>query len=612
MPEGDQRSALERARELEKKHDLNGAVSLARRAISDDYATPLQAPRALRLLAVRLLVKIGALSVARRRIIDYGFNGAEDREIRQIEADILRAEALSLPPSRRLDALNDAVFAYLELFTTVGDRRAGINAASLSALKGDMETARPIAKALLRTLPSIATSPHIAYLRNINAAQSHLILGQVDEAANSISAASSISEIDALTRAPSLRQLRQLIQKLDADPSICDPLAPAPVMHYCGHLMADPEARRGRLDQACESELRSLVRDQLKRIRPSAAFGSLACGADIIIAEECIRASVPVHVILPFRERDFIDTSVLYAGYDWVIRYHACREAAASVSTLSNQPHLKRAIDFSLTSRQAMGRAILHANMMEGEAVQLAVSDQSLVADTWGTARDIAHWEETGRVSYKIDAAPFIRNREVSRDNVGQDRVEVAVLFADVKGFSQLDDFAVPVFVDRVLGRIGDVLGTVGHVELANTWGDGIFVVFSSAAAAAEAALRMQEEMVRVKRTLSEDFEHTGLRIALHYGLCYKHDDPILKRPNYFGEAVSRTARIEPVTPTGSVYLTEMFAAILAIAPQEDYDVDFVGSTATAKNFGIFDLYRLRRRLPDVAGDKTASADRAA
>ena len=60
MSEPERRNALEEARKLEKKHDLNEAVSLARRAISEDYPTPLQAPRELRLLAVEMLVKIGA------------------------------------------------------------------------------------------------------------------------------------------------------------------------------------------------------------------------------------------------------------------------------------------------------------------------------------------------------------------------------------------------------------------------------------------------------------------------------------------------------------------------------------------------------------------------
>lgn len=595
-----EQDTLKRVRELEDRRDLNGAVSLARRTISEHYETPLQASRELRLTAINLLVKIGALSVARRRIEEYGFVGDSDSEIRQIEADILRAEALSMPPERRGDALNDSIFAYLELFTTRGDRRAGINAASLSALKGDMDTARPIAYALLRTLPTIATSPVVAYLRNINAAQSYLILGKEADAKNSIAAAAAIGEVDEFVRAPSLRQLRLLIQKLGMNPDICIPLAPPPVLHYCGHLMADPEGSRGRLAFGCEPELRELIRENLKQIRPLAAFGSLACGVDIMVAEECQRFGIPVHVVLPFRERDFIDASVLYAGYDWVIRYHGCRDRAATVSQLSDQPHLKRAIDFSLTSKQAMGRAILYADMVEGDAVQLAISDEALSADPWGTARDIETWEATGRKTYKIDANKFVHHKEIKPKRVDTDRVEVAVLFADVKGFSRLDDVAVPVFVDRVLGSIGEVLADVKGVELANTWGDGIFVVFNNAISAAEAALRMQEAMSRMKRTLSEDFQHTGLRIALHYGLCYKHDDPILKKPNYFGEAVSRTARIEPVTPTGSVYLTDMFAAVLAIDPQTDYDVDFVGSTATAKNFGDFDLYRLRRRVPDL------------
>jgi len=240
-------SALERVLDLERRRDLNGAVSVARRTISEEFATPLQAPEELRLKAIDLLVKIGALSVARRRIQEYGFEGSVNDEIRQIEADILRSEALSMPASRRSDALNDAIFAYLELFTTRGDRRAGINAATLSALKGDMETARPIAQALLRTLPTIATSPLVAYLRNVNSAQSYLILGKEAEARNSIAAAAAISEVDEFTRAPSLRQLRLLIQKFGFDMSICAPLAPPPVLHYCGHLMADPEAAQTRL-----------------------------------------------------------------------------------------------------------------------------------------------------------------------------------------------------------------------------------------------------------------------------------------------------------------------------------------------------------------------------
>ena len=76
--EGD---ALQRVIELEKRHDLNGAVSVTRRAISEDYPSPLHAPRELRLRAIGVLVKIGALSVARRRIEEYGFSGSSDLSV---------------------------------------------------------------------------------------------------------------------------------------------------------------------------------------------------------------------------------------------------------------------------------------------------------------------------------------------------------------------------------------------------------------------------------------------------------------------------------------------------------------------------------------------------
>jgi hypothetical protein len=40
---------------------------------------------------------------------------------------------------------------------------------------------------------------------------------------------------------------------------------------------------------------------------------------------------------------------------------------------------------------------------------------------------------------------------------------------------------------------------------------------------------------------------------------------PILDRENFFGAQVSRTARVEPVTPEGCIYVTETMVAVLAL-----------------------------------------------
>ena len=60
--------------------------------------------------------------------------------------------------------------------------------------------------------------------------------------------------------------------------------------------------------------------------------------------------------------------------------------------------------------------------------------------------------------------------------------------------------------------------------------------------------------------------------------------------------SVSRTARIEPVTPPGAVYVTEPFAAALELAQRPELGCDYVGSMPAAKDYGRFRMYRLRRR----------------
>jgi class 3 adenylate cyclase len=67
---------------------------------------------------------------------------------------------------------------------------------------------------------------------------------------------------------------------------------------------------------------------------------------------------------------------------------------------------------------------------------------------------------------------------------------------------------------------------------------------------------------------------------------------------SFMGSHVSRTARIEPVTPPGSVYVTEPFAAALVLAGRNDFVSDYVGHMPAAKDFGRLRMYNtLRRRL---------------
>jgi class 3 adenylate cyclase len=69
--------------------------------------------------------------------------------------------------------------------------------------------------------------------------------------------------------------------------------------------------------------------------------------------------------------------------------------------------------------------------------------------------------------------------------------------------------------------------------------------------------------------------------------------DPIIARDNYFGSSVTRAARIEPITPPGTVFASEAFAAVLAASGGSDCSLEYVGSVGLAKGFGESRVYRL-------------------
>jgi adenylate cyclase len=76
----------------------------------------------------------------------------------------------------------------------------------------------------------------------------------------------------------------------------------------------------------------------------------------------------------------------------------------------------------------------------------------------------------------------------------------------------------------------------------------------------------------------------------------FRGPDPLLGKDNWYGSAVARAARIEPITPPGEIYVTEPFAAILALETGLDaYSCEYDGEVPIAKGYGHFRMYRLCR-----------------
>jgi class 3 adenylate cyclase len=175
----------------------------------------------------------------------------------------------------------------------------------------------------------------------------------------------------------------------------------------------------------------------------------------------------------------------------------------------------------------------------------------------------------------------------------------VAILFADAVGFSKLAESEVPRFVQYFLGAIAHLSETFSESIIArNTWGDGLYFVFSDVDVAGDFALQLADLAAKTKWEEKGLRSELNLRIALHAGPVYEFDDPITGSRSYSGTHVSRAARLEPITPPGQVYASEAFAALAAAQRTHNCTCDYVGQTPMAKGYGTLPVYHVRRTAP--------------
>jgi class 3 adenylate cyclase len=351
--------------------------------------------------------------------------------------------------------------------------------------------------------------------------------------------------------------------------------------------------------------------------RTGYAYGALAGGADILWAEALVSRGSELHVVLPFPEREFVEQSVASCGEGWVERFYRCLAAAAEIRYGTDDTRTADDVLFSYGGELAMGLALLRARYLDADARQLALWDGEPADGSAGTAIDVATWRRTGRPATivtprgEIATADLSSGRHPARQAdrtspprspsratrpVARERVVRAMLFGDFSRFSELRDEQSVLFAERVLGVVADVVQRHSdQVRYRNTWGDGLNIMLTDAVAAAACALDLQEAIAAL------DFEshglprHLALRLGGHVGPVYPVHDPVVNADAFTGSHVSRTARIEPVTPPGEVYVTDAFAAALVLAGQHELTSDYVGHMAAAKGYGKLRMHRLRR-----------------
>jgi class 3 adenylate cyclase len=514
-------------------------------------------------------------------------------------------------PDQRDQFLKRAAETYAEAYRTSGGYWSGINAATMNLLVGQTAQANELARKVReQCLKEVEGRTGDSYWEFAALGEAALILHDLSQATEWYSRAANEGRNRFGDLQSSRRNARLVLQHWNEDPNWIDSYLRIPaVIVFAGHMIDRPGRATPRFPIELEPLVAKEIRQKLDELEPRFGFSSAACGSDILFLEAMLERGAEVSIVLPYNEEEFIRDSV-EIGTDskkWRARFDTVLAHAARVITASNQRLEIGGISYEFCNQLLLGLATIRCRQLESRLIPLAVWNQQPGDGPGGAASVVQSWRSLGRnpeivnlakISNLERSAPS-RPTNVRADgsapyNAFHSRI-VAILFADAVGFSKLSEPEVPRFVQHFFGAIAQLMQKFSNSIIANnTWGDGLYFVFSEIDLAGEFALQLAELAAKTDWPGKGLRAELNLRIALHAGPVYEFDDPITRRRNYSGTHVSRAARIEPITPPGQVYASEAFAALAAACGAKNFSCDYVGQTPMAKGYGTLPTYHVR------------------
>jgi len=257
--------------------------------------------------------------------------------------------------------------------------------------------------------------------------------------------------------------------------------------------------------------------------------------------------------------------------------------AADSIRSVSQGSEPLSPLALQLAAEVAIGRAILQADTLMTEAVQLLILERNppiaLAAGGSGWIGSI--WLRSGRRQRVLTAPragsasphPFVPAAS-SYCLAAALRIEHSGLDADL-------------LATEVLPLIARTLANGPEALVAPRWTDeAVLVAFEAPGPAALVALSVSAALEMV----------TEIRVAGHYAIIRRARDPFGGEPLLLGSAITLLRQIAISTPPGAIHLTEDFAAALFAGPAVGRQrTEYVGELSAEPMEDSVRLFSLRR-----------------
>lgn len=511
--------------------------------------------RELDYLSLLALANAGSTELALKRYRRLAPAGTADEDWLALEGRLLKDQAALTAGERAAPLLLAAAEAYHAAFERTGGRYPALNAATMYLLGGEVDAALRLARNLLAGLVTTQSIDETDdYYRHVTEAEAALLLGEVQRAGAALARADTLLRGNLNVRSRTLAQLGRICRHLRIDPALLETLRLPPVACLLHPRPTDDSA----------PALESLIRER------AFLFADLTDAPALDALEPILRTGLRVHLVLAALPATLIERWRHFYGDALAARLEAAIAAAHDVSVAHGFIAGEDAWCRDYVGDMARGLSWLMARRlgcrwMELQPAAMPAAD-TLAASTPADAQ--------GRYGRRF----------------------VGTLFADFVGFSRLGDDELPAFWSAFTALVDELTSRHGSRLLYHrTWGDALHVVATDAGAVAEIALDLRAALERLRPGLTGRTARLELRLAAHHAPVYVDDDTASGRAQFFGTQLSFAARVEPVTPPGSVFVTEAFAARLALEAGERYHFEYAGEIDLPKEFGKYRLFGLRR-----------------
>jgi len=451
----------------------------------------------------------------------------------------------------------------------------GINAASMSMLAGQSRRGKEIAQEVLTVLKD----PEHDFWEAATQAEAYLLLKERAKSEECYLRARKLAVTDWGKINSVYNQLWLLKHYLPVPGEVIKVFSPPVAVAFVGHMIDHPDRLQPRFPPSLEAEVKHAILNAIKTLNAKIGYCSLACGGDILFAEAMEEVGGEVNLFLPFKQADFIEASVRFAGDEWVQRFNRLVNKYP-VTYLTQESYEEHADLFLLQSSIIFGLSVLRSLGNHQEPMLISVlSERDQKRKIGGTRDTVALWPfQKNHVTVNPDVflinVPEPAKEEPEVLQAVSDRPVLYFVCCDLALDDKLNKTLLSEMESSSLPPV--VLDLRDDHMLA-----GFKTIFSA-----------MEFCEVIAKTMARPFQQKiAVRISLHVGPLRIKSEEIKQKLS--GDIIDMIEVLHKITLPGSIYATNVVAAILALDIKK-YSFDYIDTLATQGVAKDLDVFKVR------------------